>query len=42
MMLDNVQFTQQTLSDQMQMGKFMKEANNKYKDAMDNFDIDEF
>ena len=24
------------------MGKFMKEANNKYKDAMDNFNIDEF
>ena len=42
MMIDKVAYNKETVDDTIEMAKYMKEANQVQKDAMKNFDMDEF
>lgn len=42
MMIDKIKYNKETIDDTIEMGKYMKEANQVQKNAMKNFNMDEF
>ena len=42
MMFDRIKYNKETVEDTIEMGKYLKEANQAQKEAMKHFDIDEF